>query len=69
MWPFNKKKERHGAPCTKCGSHNTAVLTKMQSIFTYPGGRRGMPRVFYLAAPDRGMWRCKDCKNIFKLDN
>jgi rRNA maturation endonuclease Nob1 len=69
MWPFKKYVEKHGAICPKCGSDHTSLLQKRPFQFPVPVGARGLSRVKSITSPEYYIWRCKNCKNIFKLDN
>ena len=67
-WTLRRKKP-HGAICTKCGSNKTHMYTKMNSVLTFPKSKIAHPRVYYLPTSDGGVWQCKECNNVFKIDN
>jgi hypothetical protein len=60
-----KSKTKSGVKCPACGSANTAVVKGTQPVMAYPGFYSGVSN----SEEKIVMQRCKDCQNVFRLDN
>jgi hypothetical protein len=62
-----KSKEKSGVKCPACGSANTAIVKGTQAVIAYPGFYSGIAN-----SPEKEkiiMQKCKDCKNVFRMEN
>lgn len=61
-----KKQEKSGIKCPACGSFKIFAVKGTQAVMSYPGFYSGIS-----SSPEAGKHfaRCKNCKNIFQINN